>query len=276
MISLAAFIGAFTSLLILGDKRIEPATLPPSTPSVVVKQANLETTYPQPSNPSLSEWDAIAEKAIAVNKKQELVAYKKQIAVEAKKMAQQKAKREAEVKRLAAAEKVAASQKMAEKKANLIVQQTPVTQVKAMSTKSSGGGTVATKLKRLGVTNASYYASLAVKYGKQYNIDPLWILAMVKTESNFNPRARSSHEAIGLMQILPSTARALGVSPSTLTNPEVSIKTGTRYLSMMQRQFGSLRMATIAYNQGEGNVRRGTYRTWYYSKVQANYNAIKR
>jgi soluble lytic murein transglycosylase-like protein len=99
---------------------------------------------------------------------------------------------------------------------------------------------------------------------------------MAKTESNFNPHAVSSHEAVGIMQILPSTARALGVSPSSLTNPEVSFSTSAKYLAMLQSQFGSLRMATVAYNQGEGNVRNGSYRTWYYDKVQANYNTLKR
>jgi soluble lytic murein transglycosylase-like protein len=135
-----------------------------------------------------------------------------------------------------------------------------------------GGGNVDRLANKVG---QKYLVDLAIKYGMEYNIDAVWIVAMMKTESNFNPNAVSSHGAIGVMQMLPSTGRALGVSPGELYNPETNVRTCVKYLAQLRAQFGDLRMATIAYNQGEGNVRNGTYRTWYYDKVMQNYQSLK-
>lgn len=121
------------------------------------------------------------------------------------------------------------------------------------------------------------YISWADRYTEGTKIDPLWILAMAYQESKFNEKSVSSHEAIGLMQILPSTAKSLGVSPSDLYDPKVSIKTSIKYLSyLLDRYDGNLRTATIAYNQGEGNVDRGKARSWYYNDVKEHYDKMVR
>lgn len=70
---------------------------------------------------------------------------------------------------------------------------------------------------------------------------------LIKQESNWNPRARSHKGAIGLAQLMPGTARALGVDPH---DPEQNLNGGARYLSMQYRKFRSWRLALAAYNAG--------------------------
>ncbi|MGA4519270.1 transglycosylase SLT domain-containing protein [Solibacillus silvestris] len=145
----------------------------------------------------------------------------------------------------------------------------------------TGGGSNSTGLtkyiaKYTGHETANHYVNLAVQNGKQYGIDPLWLIAMMETESTFNKNAVSSDGARGLMQFLPSTAKGLGVgNPSQLHDPSTSVRLSATYLSDLTKRTGSLKMATIAYNQGIGNVQRGTYKTWYYDKVLAKHQNLK-
>lgn len=153
-------------------------------------------------------------------------------------------------------------------------------QEKQKTLPSRGGDTNTEKLtiylsKYVDIDTSRYYVKLCIDNGKQYNIDPVWLLAVMKTESNYDKSVVSHAGAVGLMQILPSTARYLGVSPSELYEPSVSIKLAARYLDELRDQTGSMKMATIAYNQGIGNVKRGTYRTWYFHKVTDNYSKLK-
>lgn len=88
--------------------------------------------------------------------------------------------------------------------------------------------------------------------------------ALVAVESGFNPRAVSSAGAVGLMQIMPNTARGLGLRSTSkssvaqqLTNPATNVRLGTRYLQQMLRQFGGrVDLALAAYNAGPGAVRK--------------------
>jgi len=73
------------------------------------------------------------------------------------------------------------------------------------------------------------------------------------TESAFNPNARSPVGAIGLMQLMPATARELGVNP---LNPEENIEGGVRCFSQLLRMFGGLELALVAYNGGPGFAQR--------------------
>jgi soluble lytic murein transglycosylase len=104
------------------------------------------------------------------------------------------------------------------------------------------------------------------RYAAQYGLDPLLITSIVKVESNFLRRARSSVGAIGLMQLLPSTARELGpelgytdLSKIDLENPDTNIRFGSLYIKKLSDEFdGNMVLAIASYNAGKTKVR-----NWY-------------
>ncbi|MEK3776743.1 MULTISPECIES: lytic transglycosylase domain-containing protein [unclassified Paenibacillus] len=119
------------------------------------------------------------------------------------------------------------------------------------------------------------YVRWVVQYSKDTDIDSVWILAMMWQESRMLEESVSSHGAIGLLQILPSTAKSFGVSKQELHQPETNIRTSIIYLEyLMDKYDGNLRTATIAYNQGEGNVAKGKARSWYYNQVKEHHKKM--
>jgi soluble lytic murein transglycosylase-like protein len=88
-----------------------------------------------------------------------------------------------------------------------------------------------------------------------YNMDTRLILAMIQQESNFNTKARSHKGAIGLMQLLPSTAKRFGVKD--IHDPKQNIKGGIRYIRWLLKEYqGNVALALAGYNAGENAVNR--------------------
>ena len=99
------------------------------------------------------------------------------------------------------------------------------------------------------------FGSIIYKEAKNNNIDPELVAAVVQTESQFKPTARSGVGATGLMQLMPRTGKWMGATK--LTNPADNVKAGTKYLKYLNERFdGDQTKVLAAYNAGEGNVRR--------------------
>ncbi len=120
---------------------------------------------------------------------------------------------------------------------------------------------------------------------KAYGYDPMFLTALIITESSFNNKARSHRGAMGLMQILPTTGVALASEKAmewkgspTLYNPEVNIALGTYYLSKLENRFGDMNLALEAYNHGptrlDKYLKRGYQPKRYSSKVFQIYEMI--
>lgn len=107
------------------------------------------------------------------------------------------------------------------------------------------------------------YQSLVYYYAAQNNIDPFLVAAVIRTESKFVNQARSPKGAIGLMQMMPDTARWVAeqmnypnFSTKDLESPEVNIRLGTWYLASLKKEFNNNEiLALAAYNGGRGNVK---------------------
>lgn len=97
------------------------------------------------------------------------------------------------------------------------------------------------------------YIELATKIAIEEGVDPDLFLRLVQQESSFNQDAVSSAGAIGLAQLMPDTAKDLGVDPY---DPEQNLRGGARYLRQQLDTFGDTTLALAAYNAGPGNVRK--------------------
>ena len=93
------------------------------------------------------------------------------------------------------------------------------------------------------------------RVSSEYRIPVRVILAVIAAESAFDPRAVSRAGARGLMQIMPATARDLGVDPNDLFDPCINVHAGTRYMRVLADSFGGrTRDVLAAYNAGPGRV----------------------
>lgn len=118
-----------------------------------------------------------------------------------------------------------------------------------------------------------------VKHSLELNIEPALALSIAKKESNYNHHLKSRHGAVGVFQLMPNTAKKLGVNPYYLNE---NIKGGLTYYKMMYDMFGSTELALAAYNAGPGNVKKYnaippfTETKHFVSKIMADYNSLKK
>ena len=109
------------------------------------------------------------------------------------------------------------------------------------------------------------YPDIVRGHARTYGIDPALLAAVIYAESKFQPHARSASGAIGLMQLLPSTAEGIATRtggskfvPSDLDNPEINVRYGAWYLRHLRQHYAGLpdamTLALAAYNAGMANV----------------------
>ena len=102
------------------------------------------------------------------------------------------------------------------------------------------------------------YSDYVEKYSEEYGVDRNLVYAVIKQESNFREKAKSSKGAKGLMQIMNDTAieiaDELGYSGVNLYNAETNINIGTKYLADLIEKYENPKIAIAAYNAGFGNV----------------------
>ncbi len=110
-------------------------------------------------------------------------------------------------------------------------------------------------LEKLGGINAKKYASLVNKWAEKYSVDAALVSAVIHQESGWNPDATSSVGAMGLMQLMPDTAKGLGVTNAY--DPDQNIMGGTKYLKQQLDTFNNkVDYALAAYNAGPGAVQK--------------------
>jgi len=124
------------------------------------------------------------------------------------------------------------------------------------------------------------YANIINQEAQKNGVDPALVKAIIKNESGFNPNATSHCGAQGLMQLMPATARGLGVQNAY--DPGQNIMGGAKYIGQLMKQFGGdMKLAVAAYNAGPGNVKKyGGVPPFketqaYVQKVMASYQEYK-
>jgi soluble lytic murein transglycosylase len=107
------------------------------------------------------------------------------------------------------------------------------------------------------------YEAIVRGHAHNYRLDPALLAAVIYQESKFNAHARSTSGAIGLMQLLPDTAKGIAVHTggsrfrvSDLDNPEINVRYGAWYLRHLIDKYNDVNTALAAYNAGQENVDR--------------------
>jgi len=105
------------------------------------------------------------------------------------------------------------------------------------------------------------YEAIVKAHARNYDLPPALLAAVIYAESKFDPSARSDAGAVGLMQLLPETARGIAVRTggngfvdSDLLDPELNVRYGSWYLRNLLDRYHDVRTALAAYHAGQGNV----------------------
>jgi soluble lytic murein transglycosylase-like protein len=112
---------------------------------------------------------------------------------------------------------------------------------------------------------------MIVSAAEAAGIDPNWALAVAQNESGFNQNAIGSSGEIGVFQLMPTTARDLGVDP---TNLQQNINGGVAYLAQQYNTFGDMATATAAYNAGPNGNFNNSQTQSYVSNVMGTYGQL--
>ena len=107
------------------------------------------------------------------------------------------------------------------------------------------------------------YEHIVRTHARNYDLDPALLAAVVYVESRFDPDVESPAGAIGLMQLLPDTAKGIALRTggdrfvvADLRNPEINVRYGSWYLDHLRERYGTPRLVLAAYHAGQGNVDR--------------------
>jgi soluble lytic murein transglycosylase len=105
------------------------------------------------------------------------------------------------------------------------------------------------------------YEEVIRTHARSHDLPPELVAAVVYVESRFDPNAESAAGAVGLMQLLPDTARGIALRTggdrfvvADLRDPEINVRYGTWYLDHLRARYGDTRLALAAYHAGQGNV----------------------
>jgi soluble lytic murein transglycosylase len=108
-----------------------------------------------------------------------------------------------------------------------------------------------------------HYGEFVRVHAREHDLDPALMAAVIYQESKFDPKAKSSSGAIGLMQLTPETAHGIAVRTggsafhtADLYDADINIRYGAWYLHNLFKKYGSERLVLAAYNAGQGNVDR--------------------
>ena len=102
------------------------------------------------------------------------------------------------------------------------------------------------------VLESTPYGEIIAAMSEAHGVDPLLVRALIQVESNYQARARSRRGALGLMQLMPSTARVYNVRNPF--DPRANIEAGIKHLKSLIARFGGVELGLAAYNAGEGAV----------------------
>ena len=107
------------------------------------------------------------------------------------------------------------------------------------------------------------YTHIVRGHAKSHDLDPALLAAVIYAESRFDPSARSEAGAVGLMQLLPETAKGIALRTggtrfvvADLSNPEINVRYGSWYLDHLLDRYDDSKLALAAYHAGQGNVDR--------------------
>ena len=105
------------------------------------------------------------------------------------------------------------------------------------------------------------YSTIVRAHARNYDLNPALLAAVIDEESKFRADAKSSAGAVGLMQLLPATAKGIAIHTggskfvtSDLYDPEINVRYGAWYLHHLLQKYGDERLALAAYNAGQQNV----------------------